>query len=149
MCAYHFSEWCSGAQMQSKPTCSANTAASTQSRRRRCSRAGEGSASCAPNPIAKSMVSSVPEDQCAATAAHHCVLDVRYLVGGGAPHLPDGFEHEVHPVDVRLAEQAAVGVDREQAAELDVAVDDVVRASPTPQNPNASSWRNTSGLKFS
>src|SRR5437899_2934963 len=96
MCAYHFSEWCSGAQMRSKPTCSANTAASTQSRSSRCSRVGDGSASCAPNPIAKSMGSSVPENQCAAAAAHHCMLHVGYLVGRGAAHLPDGLEHEVH-----------------------------------------------------
>ena len=39
------------------------------------------------------------------------------LVVGGAPHLADTFGDAVHPVDVGLAEQAAVGVDRQLAAE--------------------------------
>lgn len=45
MCAYHFSEWCSTAQIRSNPMCSASTACSTQSRMTWCSRSTVGSAS--------------------------------------------------------------------------------------------------------
>src|SRR5438270_11122627 len=50
------------------------------------------------------------------------VLDAVDLVHRRAPHLAHSFGDAVHAVDVRLAELAPVRVDREAAAELDVAV---------------------------
>src|SRR5256885_15800816 len=50
------------------------------------------------------------------------VLDPVDLVHRRAPHLAHAFGDAVHAVDVRLAELATVRVDREAAAELDVAV---------------------------
>src|SRR5690348_14036166 len=50
------------------------------------------------------------------------VLDSVDLVHRRAPHLTHSFGDAVHAVDVRLAQLAPVRVDREPAAELDVAV---------------------------
>ena len=50
------------------------------------------------------------------------VLDVVDLVDRRAPHLAHALGDAVHAVDVGLAQLAAVGVDGQAAAELDVAV---------------------------
>ena len=71
------------------------------------------------------------------------------LVGGGAPDLAHGFDDVVHPVDVALAEQATVGVDGELPSSPMLPSAMKSLASPGPQNPSASSCRNTTGLKFS
>src|SRR5689334_6175508 len=47
MCAYHLRQWCSTAQIRSKPICSAKTACSTQSRMHCCSFCFVGNAICA------------------------------------------------------------------------------------------------------
>src|ERR1700722_15926205 len=54
------------------------------------------------------------------------VLDVGHLVDPGPADLADGLGDAVHPVQVGLAELAAVGVDRQAATHLDVAVADEV-----------------------
>ena len=54
------------------------------------------------------------------------VLDVGNLVDRCAAQLAHPFGDAVHAVDVRLAQLAAVGVDRQPAADLDRAVGDVV-----------------------
>ena len=50
------------------------------------------------------------------------VLDVFHLVRRRAPDLADGFRHEIHAVDVGLADQAAIRRERDRAVESDVAV---------------------------
>src|SRR5690606_5165852 len=53
------------------------------------------------------------------------------LVDGGATDQPDALGDAVHAVDVGLAELAAVGVDRQPAPHLQVAVgDEVAGLSP-------------------
>ena len=54
------------------------------------------------------------------------VVYVGGLVGGGAPHQAHPFRDPVQAVDVGLADLAAVGVDRQASAQLDVAVLDEV-----------------------
>ena len=54
------------------------------------------------------------------------MLDVVDLVHRGPAQLPHTFGDAVHTVDVGLAELAAVGVDRQPAADLDRSVFDVV-----------------------
>ena len=53
-------------------------------------------------------------------------LDVGHLVDRGPPDLADALGDPVHPVQVGLTQLAAVGVDGQPAAELDVAVADEV-----------------------
>ena len=57
------------------------------------------------------------------------------LVHRRAAHLAHALGDAVHPVDVRLAELTAVGVDRQAAAELDVAVLDEVLRLAAPAEP--------------
>src|SRR5215472_3255550 len=59
------------------------------------------------------------------------VLDAGHLVDRGPAHLAHRLADSVHAVDVRLAQLAAVRVDRQPAADLDVAVrDEVARLPP-------------------
>lgn len=61
MCAYWVREWCSTAQMRSKPISSANTACSTQSLRTWRSFSGVGSASWA-SKIMENFTGILPSD---------------------------------------------------------------------------------------
>src|SRR5215217_343889 len=45
------------------------------------------------------------------------MLDIIDLVVRGAAHLTNSLGYSVHPVDVCLAEQAAIGVDRQLSTE--------------------------------
>src|SRR5215470_17988802 len=51
----------------------------------------------------------------AGTACHQAELGVRNLTCRVAPHLPHAFHYEIQPVDVRLGEVAARGVEGEGA----------------------------------
>ena len=57
----------------------------------------------------------------AATAGDESVFGSFDLVRGLAADLADAFEDVVDAMDVGLAEEAAMGVHRDRAAELDVA----------------------------
>src|SRR5580658_6940460 len=72
--------------------------------------------------------SVVREDGAGHAAGHQRVGEMRHLVGGGAAQLAHRLGDVVHAVNIRLPDQATVGVDRQAAAELDVAVlDEVLR----------------------
>ena len=93
---------------------------------------------------AASLRSAAAQHEGAAAGGDEHVGDVGHLVGGGAAHLAHRFDDVVDPVDVGLAEQAAVGVDRERAVELDVAVgDEVLRlaAAAEARTPRAAGRR--------
>src|SRR3954454_25377507 len=66
--------------------------------------------------------SGLSEDRPSDAVADHHVLGVGNLIGGDAADLAHGFEVVVDTVDVGLTEQAAVGVERDLAAQFDVAV---------------------------
>ena len=74
---------------------------------------------------------------------------IAVLVHRRAAHLAHAFGDAVHAVDVGLAELAAVGVDRQPAAELDRAVAHEVLGLAPPQKPNSSSCVSTNGVKWS
>jgi polysaccharide pyruvyl transferase WcaK-like protein len=66
------------------------------------------------------------EDVGVGAGGHERVLHPGDLVDRRPAHLPDGLGDEVHPVQVSLADQPAVGVDGEAPAAGDVAVGDEV-----------------------
>src|ERR1700676_5708524 len=66
------------------------------------------------------------EDGRAPTGGDEHVFDVGDLIGRRASELANSFEEIVHAVDVRLAKQPTVGVDRERASGADLAVGDEV-----------------------
>src|SRR5438132_12643923 len=75
------------------------------------------------------------EDECAGrkhgSRRHQHMLHSLGLVRRLTADEPDAFCDPVHPVDVGLAELAAVGVDGKTAAELDVAAaDELLRRAP-------------------
>src|SRR6185437_4233275 len=72
-----------------------------------------------PPSLAYSVIGREDQTACrnAGARGHEHVLDVVHLIVRRAAHLTDTFGDSVHAVDVGLAEQSAVGVDRHAAPE--------------------------------
>src|SRR5258707_12947260 len=75
---------------------------------------------------------AVAQDHGAGARRAHDARRVPDLVDGGASDLPHALDDVVEAVDVSLAEQAALRVHRERAAELDVAIFDEVAGLAAP-----------------
>src|SRR5437660_66437 len=79
---------------------------------------------CTPSSGERIERSGAPEHQAAVERTDQCVVDPCHLVRRDAPHLADAFLDAVDPVDVGLAEEAAVGVGGQRAVDVEVALGD-------------------------
>src|SRR3979411_283939 len=62
------------------------------------------------------------------------MLDAAHLIDGRTAYLPHSLGNGIHAVNVRLADETAVSVDRQQAGELQVATgDEVLRFTPAAE----------------